>query len=447
MKDRPRQTSLPGFEDADETQPPRYQNPPPSPFPLPPSPNALAGKTVWIIDGHSLIHQVFHALPEMSSPRGEPVGAVFGFTRDLIYLLEKKKPDYLFCAFDLPGKTFRHAMYDQYKIQRPEMDLDLQSQIPAVRRVLRTFGIPALDQEGFEADDILATVARLTEEFGGECFLVTGDKDCRQLISERVKIYNIRKDAVFDTEALREEWGIEPRQVVDFQALVGDSVDNVPGVPLIGPKCARQLLEQYGDLKGVLEHAAEVAGAKRSENLQKFRDQALLSLELVRLDAHVHVTVPWDAPAGRINHSAAVSLLREFGFRSLTKKIDALCKSLELEKGGRTILCNLPERPEDGHRDTALIVTQNSSDPFFSPEIGSPAYHLVDTPEAFEAFLVELNQQKIISLDTETTHVSPRWAKLVGLSFSWNENEAWYLPVRSPPGEKHLHQQQTLERL
>ena len=218
---------------------------------------------MWVIDAHSLIHQVFHALPEMTSPKGEPVGAVFGFTRDLLYLLEEKKPDYLFCAFDLPGKTFRHAMYDEYKIQRAEMPEDLVPQIPAIRRVIAALGIPALSCESYEADDVLATVARLTDELGGQCFLVTGDKDCRQLITDRVKVFNIRKNEVFDRDALQAEWGIAPEQVVDFQALVGDSVDNVPGVPLIGPKFARQLLEQYGTLEAVLDHAGDVPGAKR----------------------------------------------------------------------------------------------------------------------------------------------------------------------------------------
>ncbi len=270
MADRRRQTSLPGFgaqgeglsdrSDREDVQPAGSQG---TEVPSP----QLAGKTVWVIDAHSLIHQVFHALPEMASPRGEPVGAVFGFTRDLLYLLEDKRPDYLFCAFDLPGKTFRHAMYEPYKAQRAEMPEDLVPQIPAIRRVIAALGIPALGQESFEADDVLATVARMTDEHGGQCFLVTGDKDCRQLITERVKVYNIRKNELFDEARLRAEWGIEPRQVVDFQALVGDAVDNVPGVPLIGPKLARQLLEQYGTLEAVLDHAADVPGAKRKENL------------------------------------------------------------------------------------------------------------------------------------------------------------------------------------
>ncbi len=443
MPDHPRQTSLPGFEPAEENPLPGEQKqngcqaqpdlpsdlqsssfiPHPSSFSLQ-SPASLLGKTVWVIDGHSLIHQVFHALPEMSSPRGEPVGAVFGFTRDLIFLLEEKQPDYLFCAFDLPGKTFRHEMYKEYKIQRPEMDVDLRPQISAIRRVLQVFGIPALGCESFEADDILATLARITDELGGECFLVTSDKDCRQLISDRVKLYNIRKNMFFDREALREDWGIAPEQVVDFQALVGDPGDNIPGVPLIGPKYAREYLEQYGTLEAVLDHAADIPGAKRKDNLLKFHDQALLSRELARLNAHVPVTIPWDMPAGRIDRPAALALFREFGFRSLGQKIDVLCESLVLEGPHPSPL------PEG---EGTMII--------------EPTYHLIDTPEAFETFLSELKKQKSISLDTETTNVLPRWAWLVGLSFCWNENEAWYLPVRSPPGEGHLDLQSTLNAL
>jgi len=428
MPDRPRQTSLPGFESEDKNPPPVEQNRPQedlSASSLQP-PASLSGKTVWIIDGHSLIHQVFHALPEMTSPRGEPVGAVFGFARDLFYLIEEKKPDYLFCAFDLPGKTFRHEMYDQYKIQRPEMDAELVPQIASIRRVLEVLGIPALGVEGFEADDVLATVARLTDELGGECILVTSDKDCRQLITDRVKLFNIRKNTFIDREALKEDWGIAPEQVVDYQSLMGDSVDNVPGVPLIGPKFARQLLEQYGTLQAVLDHAGEVAGAKRKENLIKFRDQALLSRDLVRLDTHVPMAIPWNIGVGRIDRTAALSLFREFGFRSLVLKIDALCKSLG---------------PHPGPLPTAGAV------PGEGTLVSTLTYHLVDTSEAFEAFLAELKKQKSISLDTETTNIMPRWAELVGLSFSWEENEAWYLPVRSPPDQRHLDLHNTLNAL
>lgn len=291
-------------------------------------PNTSAEPTVWVVDAHSLIHQVFHALPDMKSPSGDPVGAVFGFTRDLLYLLEEKHPDYLFCAFDLPGKTFRHEMYDQYKIQRAEMPNDLIPQIPAIRRMIAALGIPALGCPSYEADDILATMARLTQERGGHCFLVTNDKDSRQLITDRVTVYNIRKNETYDAPKLLEEWGITPAQVVDYQALVGDSVDNVPGVPLIGPKFARQLLEQYGTLEAVLEHAQEVAGAKRRENLLNYRDQALLSRDLVRLDDHVPIEIDWDTSrSGNIDREAAELLFQEFGFRSMPQKLASLLQS------------------------------------------------------------------------------------------------------------------------
>jgi len=250
MRKPDRQISLPGFDPEPQPSPPTPAEPPPLASATP-SPESLDGLSVWVIDAHSLIYQVFHAMPEMTGPRGEPVGAVYGFTRDLLFLLTEKTPDYLFCAFDLPGKTFRHEMFDQYKIQRSEMPENLVPQIASIRRVLAAMAIPALGCEAYEADDVLATVARITDELGGQCRVVTGDKDCRQLITDRVQVYNIRKDQFFDAEALQEEWGIAPGQVVDFQSLVGDSVDNVPGVPLIGPKIAQQLLSQYETLEGV----------------------------------------------------------------------------------------------------------------------------------------------------------------------------------------------------
>ncbi|MEE8450872.1 MAG: DNA polymerase I, partial [Thermoguttaceae bacterium] len=433
MTHRDRQTSLPGFEPEPAPEP----EPEPEPKsssprtartchptltepgrPAGPPPQSLEGKTVWVIDSHSLIYQVFHALPNMAGPRGEPVGAVFGFTRDLLDLLQKKKPDYLFCAFDLPGKTFRHEMYDQYKAQRKEMPEDLRPQIESIRRVIGALGIPALACESYEADDVLATIARITDELGGQCIVVTGDKDCRQLITDRVMIYNIRKDEVFDRDALLQKWGIAPEQVVDFQALVGDASDNVPGVPLIGPKFAQQLLEKFGTLDDVLDaalnRADEISGAKRKENLVKYRDQAELSRKLVRLDVETPVEIDWPGgEVGEIHRTAAQALFREFGFRNMGERLDAL-----QEMSGEA-------------RPPALEVE----------------YRLVDTPELLETFVAEMRRQKCISLDTETTDVRPRWAEIVGYSFAWRDNEAWYLPVRAPEGERCLDPKTTLEVL
>ncbi|MEN6492678.1 MAG: DNA polymerase I [Thermoguttaceae bacterium] len=381
-----------------------------------PPPDTLEGRKVYVIDSHSLIHQVFHALPEMTSPQGEPVGAVFGFARDLFYLLEQKRPDYLFCAFDLPGKTFRHQLYEQYKGHRPEMDVDLAPQFGNIRKVVEAMGIPALGLESFEADDVLATVARLTGERGGQCFLVTADKDCRQLITDQVLVYNIRKDQVIDREALKADWGIAPEQVIDFQALVGDSVDNVPGVPLIGPKGAQQLLQHFGTLDALYQRIDELPNGKKKQNLIAAHDQALLSRNLVRLDCQVPVPVDWEAGrVGRIDRPRLRELFQRFGFRSLVEKVDALASQFgEAAPAGKQLELR---------------------------------YRLVDTPEALAALVEELGQQKSLSVDLETTNIWPRWAEIVGIALAWNDTEGCYLPVRGPAGEKHLDLAATLDAL
>ena len=257
----------------------------------------------------------------MTSPSGQPVNAVYGFTRDLFNLLETKQPDFLFCAFDLPGKTFRHEIYEQYKAGRAEIHEDLLPQFAFVHRMVEALGIPLLAYEGMEADDIVATVARITDELGGECYVVTGDKDCRQLITDRVKVYNIRKNEILDRDFLRRDWGIRPDQVVDYQALVGDSTDNVPGVPLIGPKAARDLLEKYGTLENILAHADEVSGAAKKENLKKYREQALMSRVLVKLDTCVPIEIPWRSARSSCGDPAAArALFEEFGFRRLAEQ-------------------------------------------------------------------------------------------------------------------------------
>jgi len=379
-----------------------------------PPPESLQGRTVWIVDTHALIHQVFHALPEMTSPDGRPVGAVYGLARDLLYLLLDKQPDYLFCALDLPGKTFRHEMYEPYKVQRKEMPEDLVPQIALAGRMIGALGIPALGCPGYEADDVMATVARLTEELGGECIVVTSDKDCRQLITPRVRLYNIRKDRFLDRDALIEDWGIEPRQVVDFQALVGDSVDNVPGVPLIGPKIAGQLLGQYDTLDNLLEHATEVKGKKRSENLASHREQALLSRDLVRLDAEVPVAIDW--LGGRVkvlDAGPARALFSELGFRGISTRLDELA--------GRTEKATPPD--------------------------WEPTYHTVDTPEKLDALIARLEQQESFSFDSETTHLWPRWAEPVGFSFSFDDDEAHYVPLRAPEGEPRIDPAAAVDKL
>ncbi len=378
-----------------------------APLPAPvdtPPPESLEGATVYVIDAHNLIYQLFHALPEMTGPKGEPVGAVFGFARDLFFLLEEKQPTYCFCAFDMPGPTFRHQLYADYKVTRSAMPDDLVPQIATIRRMLAGFRIPALGLPGYEADDILATVARIAEQRGGQCRLVTSDKDCRQLITDRVALYNIRKNQVFDAGSLEKEWGIRPDQVVDFQAITGDSTDNIPGIPGLGPGFAKKLLQEYGSLDAAIAGGGEGLGPKRRQAFNDHVELARLSRQLVRLDPGVPVPIDWEGGRVRgVDGKVLTTLFRQLNFRALTEKTAAL--------------------------------QQEVVEPVSRRE---PSYRLVDCPAALETLAAELARQTCISIDTETTHIWPRWAEMVGYSFAWKEDEAWYVPVRAPEGDPCL---------
>ena len=280
----------------------------------------LTGKTVWVIDTLSRVYQLFHALPEMSSPTGTPVQAVYGFTKDLLGIIEKRKPDYLFCAMDAPGPTFRHIRHAAYKGTRAEMPGDLVPQIPLVRQLCATMGIPCLELSGFEADDILATLTAAVTARGGSVTLATSDKDARQLLSDRVKLLNLRTNSPLGPDELLADWGVRPDQVVDWLSLVGDAADNVPGVPSIGPKSATELLQQFGDLDSILARTAEVKGAKKQENLRLHADTARAARELVRLDSNVPIDIPWDAARlHRPDAEALSAFLEGLGFQSLVK--------------------------------------------------------------------------------------------------------------------------------
>jgi DNA polymerase-1 len=372
----------------------------------------LQGQTVYVIDAHSLIYQVFHAMPDMSGPTGQPVGAIHGFVRDILDLLKNNKPDFLFCAFDHPGgQTFRNDLFSEYKANRDSMPEDLRPQIGNIQRVLQTLGIPILVLENYEADDILATVAAQTAERGGVCCLVTGDKDCRQLITDDTTVFNIRKSEHYTATQLLADWGVRPDQVVDFQSLVGDAVDNVPGVPLIGPKIARELLEKYDTLDRVLDHAEEVSGKKRRENLINFREQALMSRELVRLLPDVPIEVDWTAGrVGGFEIDKTLELCREFGFRQLADRLAQL---------------DQPTAPAPWNAD----------------------YQTVDTVESLHELVEQLSSQQRIVIDTETTSTNPRWAEIVGYSFAWKPGSGFYVPVRAPAGERHIEPQVALDVL
>ncbi len=223
---------------------------------------------VYLIDSHSLLYQVFHAVPMMTGPAGQPTNAIFGFANDM-NRLRKRKPDYLICVFDPPGPTFRDHLYDDYKAHRAPMPDDLYGQLQGIRKLLEAMRIPAVEVKGFEADDVMATLAVAFAEQGHEVAICTSDKDCRQLINDKIHLYNARKDMMFTEKELLDDWGITPDQVVDLLALTGDSVDNVPGIPGIGVKTASKLLQEYKTIEGIFKALPTMKQSKMKENLQE----------------------------------------------------------------------------------------------------------------------------------------------------------------------------------
>src|SRR5579872_1176339 len=271
---------------------------------------------VYVIDTYSLMFQVFHAIAEMTGPSGQPTNAVFGFTRDLQLVRTQKKATHVICAVDSSGPGTRNDTYAEYKANRSEIPVDLTPQIPYILQVVEAYGTPAISYPAWEADDVIATIARQAVERGMEVRIVTSDKDCRQLIGPHVQLYNIRKNTYFDAEALKKDWGIRPEQVVDFQALVGDSVDNVPGVPLIGPKKASALIEQFGTLENILANADKAAGGpKLKENLKNFAEQARISRVLVELNQNLPLEIDWEAARVKEpDRPRLLALFTELGF-------------------------------------------------------------------------------------------------------------------------------------
>ena len=372
---------------------------------------ADARPTFYILDAYSIIYQVYHAIPTMNGPDGRPTNAVFGVFRDVLNLLKNRKPDYLAAAFDGAGPVFRSDLFAEYKAQRAPMPEDLRPQIELVRRVFEGFGVPVLMHEGAEADDVIATLARRGGERGLDVYICTADKDARQLIDDHTFVLNFRKNAVMDAAALQADWGVAPSQVVDLLALTGDAVDNVPGVPGIGLKTGGELLRTFGDLDNLLANLDKVSGPKRRDNLRDNAEIARRARELVRLKEDLPLVLDWEAlKYTGYDPGTLKQLCVECGFHGFLDEIGAAIKQTE-----------------------AAWSTEG--------------YRTVDTPEALDAFLAELRKQPRFCFDTETTSVDPLRADLVGLSFSWNAGEAYYLPVRGPIFDRKLDPEDTLTRL
>src|SRR3954470_9972364 len=270
-------------------------------------------RTVYLIDGSAQLHRAYFAIKGLATTRGLPTNAVYGFTTMLRKLYQDEDPEWVGSSFDLPGATFRHQQYTEYKATRRRMDDDLAVQLPFVSRVCAVFGLPRIDVKGFEADDVIATLARQAVAQGLKVVVVSGDKDLLQLVSDDVLVISPGREGapsiLYDRKTVEEKWGVPPERVVDVLALVGDSVDNVPGVAGIGEKGARDLVREFGPLESVLAHAGEIKRNAYKEGLINHREKAILSKQLVTRRADVPVPLDLDSLRRREPNKAAAHAL------------------------------------------------------------------------------------------------------------------------------------------
>ncbi|MBA7636657.1 DNA polymerase I [subsurface metagenome] len=280
-----------------------------------------------LIDGTGLLYRAYYALPPLSNTQGVPTGAVYGFTRMLMKLLKEKKPEYCACAFDKGRKTFRHKKFKEYKITRPRMPEDLASQIPLIKKILTGFGVPIFEDEEYEADDILAALAKEGVRQGLKVEILTQDKDILQIVASSVHIIRLKKGIsqtdLFDEERVRANFGISPSQIADYLSLVGDVSDNIPGVPGVGPAMAKELLQKYGDLENLICHLDDLPTSKR-KLLKKYQDQAKRSKELITLISSIPLKVNWEKfRVESPDKKVLLPLFRELGFKKLMEDFTA----------------------------------------------------------------------------------------------------------------------------
>ncbi|MEE8189815.1 MAG: 5'-3' exonuclease H3TH domain-containing protein, partial [Kiloniellales bacterium] len=366
---------------------------------------------LYLIDGSGYIFRAYYAIREPMSADGVPTNAAFGFTNMLIKLLADTEAEDIAVIFDAARKNFRNDIYPDYKANRPPPPEDLIPQFSMVREATRAFNLPCIEMENYEADDLIATYARLARERGQEVTVVSSDKDLMQLVGEGVSMFDPMKNITIGPDEVVERFGVPPEKVIDVQSLAGDSTDNVPGVPGIGIKTAAQLIEEYGDLDTVLERAEEIKQPKRRQNLIEFAEQARISRKLVTLKDDVPVEVPLD----------------ELRLRSPDPK--ALREFLERYKF-RTIIARLRELlGEEGEAGAA----PGAAAP---PEPGAADYELVQDLAALQAWIVAATEQGSVAVDTETTSLDALSADLVGVSLALAPGRACYIPLghRAPAG-------------
>jgi len=366
--------------------------------------------TLYLVDGSSYLYRAFHALPNLTNSAGEPTGALLGVANMLRRLLDESDPEYIAVVFDARGPTFRHELYPEYKANRPPMPPELRDQVEAILEFTRLLGLPLLQVEGVEADDVIGTLARQAEEAGMRCVISTGDKDMAQLVSDHTTLTNTMTATDTDRAGVKEKFDVTPEQFVDFLALTGDKSDNIPGVEKCGPKTAAKWLETWGSLDEIIAHADEVGG-KIGENLRAALEQLPLSRELARIRTDVEMEpAPKDLLRQPCDKARLLEALRRYEFNSW---LQAMAED---------------EKPDDA----------------------TPTrYETVATAAALDALVARLEKAKLFAFDTETTSLDAMQAELVGLSFCAQAGRAWYVPVGHdyPGAGPQLDRDEVLARL
>ncbi|MDC0865680.1 DNA polymerase I [bacterium] len=370
----------------------------------------LNKKRLFLIDGYAMLYRSHFALirnPLINS-KGMHTSALFGFINQVLKLIRKEKPDFLMAAFDSPKKTFRHERYPEYKATREKMPEEMREQLPYLWKLLKAMKIPTLEQPGFEADDIIGTLAVRANEKNLDTFIVSGDKDFMQLVNDNIFLYSPSgrqsEIKIYDKSGVKDKWGVPPEMIIDLLGLMGDSSDNVPGVMGVGEKTAVKLLKEYGTLENALDHADEVKNKRAREGLQSGREKALLSQELVTIDTNMNIDSNFEEMAtDGFDVNELEELFHELEFQALINQI----KSFKSE---------VPSQNEESEKDYKTLLD------------------LID----IQKFANSIKEGKWLSFDLETTSLDPMSCDIVGFSFATKKNQAIYIPIIYKEKEANL---------
>ncbi len=385
-----------------------------------------APKRLLLVDTPSYFYRAFHAIKELRSPAGEPTNAIYGVVNMLRKLRQDFPSDYIACVLDPKGKTFRDEIYPEYKATRQAMPEDLAWQIEPMLETIEALGWPVVVVDGVEADDVIGTLVTEAQKKGWQSVISTGDKDLTQLVNEHVMWVNTMAVPIekLDPQGVKAKFGVPPGKIVDYLALMGDAVDNVPGVEKVGPKTACKLIDQYGSLEGVIAHADEVKGAV-GENLRKVKEWLPTGRTLLTVKTDVALALEMESLVDRgPNREKLVALYTRFGFRTLR---DALVNKEDAPERGASV--PPPEAPKGGGRNFALLNWNVAQVHDVTPFVATRNYETVLDGAQLEAWARKLEAAALACFDTETTSLDPMSAELVGIAVSAAPGEAAYIPL------------------